>query len=130
MSQFTTPCKVEVVGKWKFRLIETFEYHVGTFPSEQIIKVPENFITDFGSVPRIFWWAISPIDEYAKAAVLHDWMYDTHYAPKSICEKIFKEAMEVLEVPKWKIFCIYWSVYLFGWKKWIQLRLRDRRNML
>jgi len=130
MSQFTTPCRVEVVGKNLFRLIEPFEYHVGEYPSEQVIIVPENFLTDFATVPRIFWSIISPIDNHAKAAVLHDWMYEVHYAKKSECERIFKEALEVLEVKKWKIFCLYWGVYLFGWYKWIKLRLRDRRNML
>jgi len=122
MSQFTTPCRVEVIGKNLFKIIEPFEYHVGTYPSEEIISVPVNFITDFASVPRIFWPIISPIDEHAKAAVIHDWMYKYNYAKKSRCEEIFNEAMKVLDVPDWKRICIYWSVYTFGWYTWIRYR--------
>jgi len=124
MSQFTTPCIVEVIGKNLFRLTEPFEYHVGDYPSEQVIKVPIGFITDFASVPRIFWPIISPIDNHAKAAVLHDWMYRFNYAKKSVCEKIFYEAMKVLEVPQWKRNCIYLAVYVGGWPTWIKYRRR------
>lgn len=130
MSKFTTPCKVEVVGKNLFRLIEPLEYHVGCYPSEEIIIVPVGFLTDFASVPRVFWPIISPIDKHANAAVIHDFMYQTNYAKKARCEEIFREAMQVLEVPNWKEFCIYWSVYAFGWKAWIKYRLLDGGNLL
>ena len=122
MSQFTTPCRVELIGKNLFKLLEPFEYHIGEYPSEQIIKVPVGFITDFASIPRIFWPIVSPIDEYAKAAVIHDWMYKFNYAKKSVCEKIFYEAMTVLEVPQWKKICIYSAVYVGGWYTWIRYR--------
>ena len=125
MSQFTTPCRVEVIGKNLFRLIEPFEYHVGCYPSEEIIRVPNGFVTNFASIPRLIWPIISPIDSHGKAAVLHDWLYDTGEYPRLRCEEIFKEAMEVLNVPEWQIFCIYNSVYLLGWYRWNQLRRRN-----
>ena len=127
MSQFTKNCRVEVIGKNLFQLVEPLVYHVGSYPSKEVIIVPANFITDFASVPRIFWPIISPIDKHANAAVIHDWMYQTYYAPKKRCEVIFLEAMGALNVPEWKKFCIYNSVYYFGWPTWIKYRLQDRR---
>lgn len=126
MSQFTRNCRVEVIGRNLFQLIEPLEYHVGCYPSEEIIIVPDGFITDFASVPRVFWPIISPIDIHANAAVIHDFMYQMYYAPKKDCEWIFNEAMTVLKVPDWKRVCIYNSVYYFGWKTWISYRLQDR----
>lgn len=131
MSSFTTPLLVEVIGKNRFKLASSFEYHVGIYPNDdltQIIKVPKGFDTDFASVPRIFWAILSPIDEYAKAAVIHDYCYRHGLFKKSKCDKIFKEAMEVLNVPKWKIFVIYWSVYLFAWFIWCGLRKRQYKE--
>ena len=122
MSQFTTPCQVEIVGPMRFKLISPFEYHVGMYPSNEIINVPEGFITDFASVPRVFWSILSPIDEYAKAAVLHDFIYRVAPYERMRCEEIFLEAMIVLKVPEWKRHAIYRSVYLFGWKRWNELR--------
>lgn len=125
MSQFTTPCRVEIIGKNLFSLTEPFEYHVGTFPSLVILTVPPNFITDFASVPRIFWSIISPIDTHAKAAVLHDFMYVTAPFERLVCEKIFLEALTVLKVEEWKRTCIYNSVRWLGWRRWNELRKED-----
>jgi hypothetical protein len=122
MSQFTKPCRVEIVGPMLFALIEPFEYHVGRYPSNEIILVPEDFITDFASIPRVFWSILSPIDEYAKAAVLHDFMYVMAPYDRLRCEEIFLEAMTVLKVKEWKRNTIYNAVKWFGWKRWNELR--------
>lgn len=124
MSQFTTPFVGMLVGKNKWAVYNKFEYHVGCYPSEEIIKVPQGFVTNFASVPRIFWPLISPIDEHGKAAVIHDYCYSTGIYSKRRSDDIFLEAMEVLEVRKWKRFCIYWAVRLFGWFAWYRSRIR------
>jgi hypothetical protein len=122
MSQFTEPCRVEIVGPMLFELVKPFAYHIGTYPSNKVIIVPEGFITDFASIPRVFWPILSPLDEYAKAAVLHDFMYVMAPYERLRCEEIFLEAMTVLKVPEWKKMAVYRAVYLFGWKRWNQLR--------
>lgn len=128
MSTFTSPLDIRVVGKWKFRLLHEFEFHIGYYPTEfesDIIKVPEGFLTDLASIPRIFWSILSPLDEYAKAAVLHDWLYYTGRYGKVRTELIFKEAMQVLKVPKWKVNCVFTAVYLFGFYAWYKHRYRQ-----
>jgi hypothetical protein len=75
MSSFTTPFIGELIGKYTFKVYSPFEYHVGKYPSNEIIKVPVGFVTDFASIPRAFWSILPPIDNYAKAAVIHDWLY-------------------------------------------------------
>jgi len=115
MSEFTTPLVVELIGNDEWSVYEKFEYHVGTYPSKEIIGVPKGFHTDFASVPRIFWNIISPIDKHGKAAVLHDYLYSIQYKNnRKLCDNIFKEAMGILGVKKWKIFVMYWAVRLFG----------------
>lgn len=130
MSRFTENARVEVIGRNLFRLIEPLEYHVGSWPSKEIIIAPEGFITDFASVPRIFWPIISPIDTHANAAVIHDFMYQTNYASKARCEWIFDEALGVLDVPEWKRICLVKSVVVFGWPTWIKYRLKDGGKLL
>ena len=60
MSQFTTELIIKPIDGKYWELLEGFEYHVGTYPSIEIITVPPGFITDFASVPRIFWPIIAP----------------------------------------------------------------------
>ena len=41
---------------------------------EDTIVVPEDFETDFASVPRPFWWFVPRYGRHTKAAVLHDYL--------------------------------------------------------
>lgn len=125
MSSFTTPFIGELVGKNKWRVFKEFDYHVGSYPSLEIIHVPVGFITNFASVPRIFWFLISPIDDHGKAAVVHDYLYTIGYSKKSVCDKIYLEALTVLKVSKIKRIILYYGVKYFGWCNWFKCRIKD-----
>jgi len=128
MSQFTTKLDVALVGKNLWELQEGFEYHVGYLGSGEIIIVPAGFITDFASVPRIFWPIIDPIGKHGKAAVIHDYCYYTACYRRLRSDAIFLEAMEVLEVEEWKRIAMYNSVVTFGWWAWYKHRYREYRT--
>ena len=76
--------------------------------------MPAGFITDLASVPRALWSVFPPHGKYAKAAILHDYMYANGYKDKKTADRIFLEAMEVLGVPKWRRKTMYWAVRMFG----------------
>src|SRR5262249_35732270 len=42
---------------------------------EKSIMVPRGFVTDFASVPRLFWSLLPPIGRYGYAALFHDYVY-------------------------------------------------------
>jgi hypothetical protein len=128
MSQFTEPFVGKLIGKNIWEVYEPFEYHVGSFPSEEVIEVPVGFKTNFASVPRVFWPLISPIDDHGKAAVVHDFCYYIGYDTKKRCDDIFREALVVLKTAKLKVFFMYWSVRLFGWYAWWKNRIRNIRG--
>ncbi|EBE6564298.1 DUF1353 domain-containing protein, partial [Salmonella enterica] len=65
-------------------------------------------------VPRIFWTILPPDGKYAKAAIIHDWMYDNALRTKKEADLIFLDGMTVLGVPKWKRIIMYYAVRLFG----------------
>ena len=114
MSKFTTPLLLELLPHERFRLAEGFEYHVGSYPSDEVIHVEKGFVTDLASIPRIFWPILPPHGLYGKAAVLHDWCYRHHYRTKDFADRLFLEAMTVLGVPLWKRRIMYLAVKLFG----------------
>jgi hypothetical protein len=124
MSQFTTELVVEQIGDSKYyRLLEGFDYHVGDYPSDEIISVPKGFITDFASSPKILWPILPPRGEYGKAAVIHDYCYFIGYKSKFRSDKIFLEGMEILGVPKFKREIMFHGVVILGWPAWINHRL-------
>ena len=115
MSSFTNPLVVSPLsdGK-KWCLVVPFEYHVGELGSGEVIEVAKFFITDFASIPRLFWSILPPWGRYGKATIIHDYCYKTRQYDRLRCDEIFLEAMEVLGVKPWKRRVIYRAVRLFG----------------
>ena len=98
--------------------------------NKNVVSVPKGYITDLASVQRFCWAFIAPFD-VARAAVVHDILYEkinTAYKGEKILTKhdreryrkvaddVFKEGMEsaVPPVPKWKIWAAYNAVRVFG----------------
>ena len=116
MSSFTTELKVRPLPDNKrWELLEEFDYYLGSLDSGLYIRVPKGFITDFASVPRIFWAILPPWDKYGKAAVLHDYLYHSRKFIRILCDVIFYEAMVVLGVSRWKRWLLYLGVRIGGW---------------
>lgn len=137
MSSFTTPLQAELVFQeyekrptwferiflkkpirtyekqnvWK--LTEAFEYY-RTDDETSVIKVHKGFVTDLATIPRCFWSIFPPFGEYAKAAVIHDFLYYYAIGTKKEADIIFKEAMKVLGVNVFTRQLLYWSVRLVG----------------
>ncbi|EMA4827255.1 DUF1353 domain-containing protein [Salmonella enterica] len=113
MSRFTTPAILEMLGHYNWRVHEPFEFYLSDDNSD-IISVPAGFITDLATVPRIFWILLPPDGKYAKAAIIHDYLYDNALRTKYEADRIFLDGMTVLGVPKWKKTIMYWAVRWFG----------------
>jgi hypothetical protein len=90
----------------------TFTYQIG--PRKDTIKVPKGFVTDYATIPRIFWNIFPPNGEYSRASVVHDYLYRLESCPRYLADAIFYEGMRILNVPLWKRLTIYYAVRLFG----------------
>ncbi|EAO0848194.1 DUF1353 domain-containing protein [Salmonella enterica subsp. enterica serovar Minnesota] len=113
MSRFTTPAILEMLGHFNWRVYEPFAFYLSDDNSD-VISVPAGFVTDLASVPRIFWTLLPPDGKYAKAAIIHDYLYDNALRTKREADKIFLDGMTVLGVPRWKRVIMYQAVKLFG----------------
>ena len=125
MSSFTDKLVVSKVSRKMWRVERTFDYHVGSEDSKEVVTVPIGFLTDFASVPRIFWAILPPDGEYTQAAVVHDYLYNSRIYNRKKSDSIFIEAMKVLGVSLWKRRIMYRAVRMFGWIPW---RNHDKKN--
>jgi len=121
MSAFTENLIVSPLPNGKtWVLRKDFSYDVGEEGSGETIKVPAGFITDFASVPRLFWIFFPKWGKYGNAAVIHDYLYwvqESKY-PKKKADEIFLEGMFVLNVKKCTAKILYWSVKYFACLAW------------
>jgi len=117
VSSFTTQLEVTPLPNGRdWKLLRPFVYYVGTEPSDDVISVPADFITDFASIPRALWWLYPPTGQWGKAAVIHDYLYRTpsHQCTRKEADLIFVEAMAVLDVPRHRRAIMYRALRAFG----------------
>jgi hypothetical protein len=108
---------------------EALTYHVGGLDSGETITVPAGFVTDLASIPRPVWALLPPDGPWAKAAVVHDFLYRTggtgrlwgevgvsRHTPYSRAEadNILRGAMASLQVPWIKRQIIWIGVRIGG----------------
>jgi len=132
VSKFTEILTVSPLPDGRTWIIrKKFGYDIGSEGSNEFIEVPVGFMTDFASVPRLFWAILPQWGTYGNAAVIHDFCYwqqqitkkkgkklVTKNITRKQADKIFLEGMAVLKVPLYHIYPIYWAVRAFGWLHW------------
>jgi len=84
------------------------------FEGQISVTVPAGFVTDFASVPRIPLAYLLTGDTVHAAAVVHDYLYQTHLCSRAEADEIFYEAMAATDVPAWRRWLMYRAVRMFG----------------
>ena len=92
------------------------------------ITIPNGYVTDGASIPKLFWNIVSPVGPYFFSAVFHDYGYRWQKFPRRKVDDAFLEGMWVLKCKVWQYVVIYLAVRLFGahaWKKDAKMPLAD-----
>ncbi len=113
VSNFLTPLHLEYIDGRRWRLLAGFSYSTLVGGAKDI-HVPAGFETDFASIPRGLWNLFPPTGAYGKAAVIHDFLYRMWGTSRKDADKIFLEAMAVLDVDRVTRYTLYSAVRMFG----------------
>jgi len=109
-----------------WRLEHAYSYADG----DDVITVPEGFRFDLASIPRAFWWLISPFELSIAAPLLHDFLYKYGGDPpagsvdpprtytRKEADQLFHRVMEEEGVSGWRRTLAYSAVRAFGWLGW------------
>ena len=97
-----------------------FRYHLDI---DRYIDVPQGFLTDGASVPRLLWGFIPPWGSYGQACVLHDYLCEylkitntsgiLEFTTRHRSNNIFYGSMVELGVPKYIRLPIYSGVEFY-----------------
>lgn len=82
------------------------------------VTVPTGFVTDFASIPRLFWSVLRPDADYAFAAVIHDYIFWNQDRTIGEANRIFRHAMEDLRIPAGVSLPLYAAVEAAGAAAW------------
>jgi hypothetical protein len=97
------------------------------------VEVPKGFVTDFASIPRVFWSLLRPDGEYTYAAIIHDYLYWEQKRSRAVADQIFKFAMHDFDVSSQVIGIIYAAVRVAGghsWNEVMDMKARGERRIL
>lgn len=78
------------------------------------LTVPDGFICDLSSIPRFLWWESTPAD-YPEAGVIHDYAYHDNHLPRAVADKLYREALDMLDAGGFRRQVRYWGLRAFGW---------------
>ena len=120
MSAFLTPLVVVEVDDSVFALYKPFIYQSDL--AKRTFTIPINFRTDFASVPRLGILYAMLGDRAHEPALVHDFLYASALTTRKMADDILMEAMDVLKLPFWQKWPIYWGVRVGGWYAWNQHR--------
>ena len=65
------------------------------------IEVPVGFKTDFATLPIVTQLVLGNRDQYVHAAIMHDWLCETH-VPRFIANSLMRSLLLVVGCPYWK----------------------------
>jgi hypothetical protein len=97
---------------WKLDL--DFSMIIASHGMEQRVTVPKGYDTDYATIPIICQLVLGNRDDWAEAAVLHDWLCTTH-VPRFICNAWMRSALFCLGAPRWKQLAFFYGLMLFGY---------------
>lgn len=84
------------------------------------VRVPIGFVTDFASIPRVFWSALRPDGLYAYAAVIHDYLYWEQMLSREQSDAILKACMEDFDIDAATVWAVHTGVRLGGKAAWTE----------
>lgn len=99
---------------WRILNEFIFESPSPDFPS---VLIPAGFITDFASIPRLFWRWMPPTDRrIGKIAVVHDWYYRSPEisVSREQADNALRAGMKVLGANRFDREVVYYAVRAGG----------------
>lgn len=79
------------------------------------LTVPQYFVTDFASVPRLPLAYLLCGDVGRAASALHDYLYRNGIFDRRTCDRVFREALVASGVAGWRAGLMYAGVRACGW---------------
>jgi len=87
--------------------------------TEDKIVVPKGFVTDYASIPQVFWsTGLAPHQQYSRAAVFHDYLYWSQVCTREQADNLFFIGMKETSVGWFDRWAVYLAVDVWGENSW------------
>jgi hypothetical protein len=113
----TVPCIYPIKDR-EWKLYVDWEMEIVIAKVKFLLSVQRGFISDFASIPRIFWSIVGHplMGKTIRASLAHDALYGTKQFSRSMCDEIFYNILVEDHVSKIKANTLWICVRSFGWR--------------
>lgn len=114
MRTLPTPILAPLGDKWELRRGLTVEL-LGI-----LVRIPCGYVCDLASVPAFAWASTYPPSHplVALAALVHDWLYQSHECTRSQADAVFHELLILGDCSRWRAWLMWAAVRVFGGPAW------------
>lgn len=135
-----TALRFEYIDHEAWKLTRNFAWR---FRDGIVVVVPEGFVSDKHSVPRPLWSLVPP-DQYARAAIYHDWAYyrngivkvyrdgdrpEIQSHSRKECDERYREMLADRGAGWTRRNVMYAGVRLWGWNAWRKHRKANEKGL-
>jgi len=114
--------RIKITPTWnknEWVLLDEFIYYLWSKWFKDRIVIPEGFIFNWASIPRVFHIIWTPMGQDTLIASLcHDYLYSTQDIPRADADDRFNSIMLLCDVRPIKRIMYYIWVRLWGWVAW------------
>jgi len=110
MAKFLNELVAEKMHSGNWKLHDTLNYTSDLIGN---VSVPQGFVTDFASVPRLPVAYVLFDGVADSSAVIHDYLRRENIINRRTADNVFLEAMKAEGVPRWRRYPMYWAVSVF-----------------
>lgn len=92
--------------------------------------IEKGYVSDGGTIPKIFWFILSPFEDYFTCCLLHDYLCDLATFNKDIyfyrkhADELFNEAMKQASIKKSTRLTLYAGVSLYRILRYNKLAIK------
>jgi hypothetical protein len=92
------------------------------------MKIPEGFVFDGASIPRVFRWLFSRVGApHQVAALLHDWLYSEQFVSRRHADRMYYRTCLKMGVGGIPARLMFVALVLFGGMAWVKNGRRLKR---
>lgn len=121
LSSFHATAGALLLGRFSdpmYFLLQSIHWTPNPGQTGSAVSAPKGFVTDFASVPRIFWAALPRDGLYTYPAILHDYLYWEQPVSRKEADAVLDYAMDDFKVPAATRRTVYAAVRAGGGSAW------------
>lgn len=112
------------------KTLEPISFNIELHGIISCYRIEKGYISDGGTIPKIFWCVLSPFEDYFSCCLLHDYLCDLAtfrkdiYKSRKFADATFNEAMKQVAIKKSTRLTLFYAVSIYRILRYNKLAIK------